>query len=123
AGSTELDRIVNALLGKELAVKSVETELRKLNPTEGEQVFDAVQYKFFESEDFANKPHGLIALTRIHPAFQSKLLNVIKEIPTQKLGTWATVGFDTAFSDPNVRAEYIALRKTWEAQEENKPLQ
>jgi predicted KAP-like P-loop ATPase len=123
AGSTELDRIANALLGKELAVKSVEPELRKLNPAEAEQVFGAVQYKFFESEDFADKPHGLIALTRMHPAFQPKLLNVIKEVPTRKLGPWATVGFDTVFSDPNVRAEYVALRKTWETQGENRPLQ
>jgi predicted KAP-like P-loop ATPase len=123
SGSSHLDKIVGALLGKELAVKSVELELPKLTPTDAEQVFDAVQHKFFETEDFSNKPHGLIALTKAHPGFQPKLLNLIREIPTPKLGVWATAGFDTVFSNPIVNAEYIALRKTWELQAENKSLQ
>jgi hypothetical protein len=123
AGSSHLDRIVDALLGKELAVKSVELELQKLTPPEAEQVFDVVQYKFFEAEDFTNRPHGLIALAKAHPGFQAKLLNVIKQIPTQKLGAWATVGFNAVFPDSTINAEYVALRKSWELQADNKALQ
>ncbi|HEX7516300.1 MAG TPA: Qat anti-phage system ATPase QatA, partial [Chthoniobacterales bacterium] len=96
-GSSHLDRIVDAMLGKELAVRSVETQLRKLSQTEAEQVFDAAHNKIMETENFGSRPYGLIALAKAHSALQAKLLNVIRQIPTAKLGPWASTGFDAVF--------------------------
>ena len=110
------------MLGKELAVRSVEPQLRKLTPTEADQVFDATQARIMETEAFGQRPSGLIALAKVHAALQTKLLNVIRQIPTAKLGTWATTGFEAVFSEP-LKSEYLALRKAWETQDTNKQLQ
>jgi hypothetical protein len=122
AGTSHLDEVVEALLGRQLAVKTVEQKLPKLDLVEAEQVFDAVQSKIMQTEEFKDRPHGLIALAKAHPRLQNKLLAFISAIPIAKLAVWAVTGFDNVFTETGTKSEYILLRGKWAEQAENSAL-
>jgi hypothetical protein len=122
AGTSHLDHIVEALLGKELAVKSVEPQLQKLTSLEAEQVFDAVQNRIVQAEDFSNRPFGLIALAKSRPALQGRLLAFIKDIPPAKWPRWVMTGFENVFTDQNVKQEFSATVAAWLSRDEGKHL-
>lgn len=121
-GVGHLDNLIEALMGKQLAVKSVESQLSKLTQGEAGQVFTAIQSKMMQAEEFKEHRHGLIALAKAHPQLQKKLLTFIGEIPIAKLGGWAATGFNTVFTDPILKTEYEAHRKKWGEQDENPEL-
>ena len=106
AGTSHLDHIVDALLGKELAVKSVEGQLTKLGILDAEQVFDAVQSRIVQGDDFSARPHGLVALAKAHVPLQRRLLDFIKAIPAAKFPGWVATGFEKVFTDNAVKEEY-----------------
>lgn len=122
AGTSHLDHIVEALLGKELAVKSVEPQLQKLTALEAEQVFDAVQNRIVQADDFSSRPVGLIALAKSHPILQRRLLAFLKEIPAAKVPGWVMTGFEKVFSDAAVKSEWEATLKNWVERGESKQL-
>jgi predicted KAP-like P-loop ATPase len=113
AGTNHLDPIVDALLGKELAVKSIEPQLSKLTPLEAEQVFDAVQSRITQADDYSIRPAGLIALTRAKPTLQRKLFMFLRDIPPPKVHGWVTTGFDNVFTDAAVKAEFATTIEKW----------
>jgi hypothetical protein len=113
AGTSHLDPIVDALLGKELAVKSVETQLPKLNALEAEQVFEAVQNRILQADDFSTRPVGLIALAKSRPSLQRRLLAFIRDIPPSKVPGWVMTGFEKVFTDQTVKAEFATTITNW----------
>jgi len=113
AGTSHLDPIVEALLGKEMAVKLVEPQLSKLTSLEAEQVFDAVQTRIVQADDYSTRPAGLVALTKAKPALQRKLFTFLRDIPPAKVPGWVTTGFDRIFIDPAVKAEWSATIDKW----------
>ena len=113
AGTSHLDPIVDALLGKDMAVRLIEPQLSKLSPLEAEQVFDAVQSRIAQGDDYSTRPSGLIALTKAKPALQRKLFTFLRDIPPAKVHGWVTTGFDKAFIDPGIKAEFAATIEKW----------
>jgi hypothetical protein len=112
-GTSHLEPIVDALLGKELAVKSVETQLPKLNALEAEQVFDAVQSRILQADDFSTRPVGLIALAKSRPSLQRRLLAFLRDIPASKVPGWVMTGFERVFIDQAVKDEFAATIAKW----------
>jgi hypothetical protein len=113
AGTSHLDPIVEALLGKEMAVRLIEPQLSKLTPLEAEQVFDAVQSRITQTDDYSTRPAGLIALTRAKPTLQRKLFTFLRDIPPPKVHGWVTTGFEKVFTDSVVKTEYAATIEKW----------
>lgn len=122
AGTSHLDPIVDALLGKELAVRSVEPQLSKLTQLEAEQVFDATQLRIVQADDYSLRPFGLIALTKVHPTLQTRLLEFLKGIPAAKVPGWVTTGFEKVFVDTSIKAELTATIQRWVEKGESKQL-
>jgi hypothetical protein len=115
AGTNHLDPIVDALLGKEMAVRSIEPQLSKLSPLEAEQVFDAVQTRIAQADDYSTRPAGLVALTKAKPALQRKLFTFLRDIPPAKVHGWVTTGFEKVFTDQTIKAELTATIDKWVA--------
>lgn len=113
AGTSHLDPIVDALLGKDMAVRLIEPQLAKLSPLETEQVFDAVQNRITQADDYATRPAGLIALTKAKPALQRKLFTFLRDIPPAKVHGWVTTGFEKVFIDAAIKAEFAATIDKW----------
>jgi len=113
AGTSHLDSIVDALLGKELAVKSVESQLTKLTPLEAEQVFEAVQNRITQADDFSARPVGLIAMAKSIPTLQRRLFNFLRDIPPSKVPGWVMTGFDNVFTDQSVKDDFAATIEKW----------
>jgi hypothetical protein len=113
AGTSHLDPIVEALLGKDLAVRGVEPQLPKLSALEAEQVFDAVQSRIIQNDDYSTRPAGLVALTKAKPALQRKLFTFLRDIPPPKVHGWVTTGFDKVIVDPTIKAEFEATIQKW----------
>jgi hypothetical protein len=122
AGTGHLDHIVEALLGKELAVKSVEPQLQKLTALEAEQVFDAVQNRIVQADDFSNRPVGLVALAKSHPTLQRRLLAFLKDIPPAKVPGWVMTGFEKVFTDQTIKQEFATAIAAWVEGGESKQL-
>ncbi len=113
AGTNHLDPIVDALLGKEMAVKLIEPQLSKLSPLEAEQVFDAVQIRIVQADEYSTRPAGLVALTKAKPALQRKLFTFLRDIPPAKVHGWVTTGFEKVFTDQAIKTEFSATIDKW----------
>ena len=123
AGTSHLDQIVEALFGgKQLAVKNVQSQLSKLALLEAEQVFDAVQNRIVQTDDYSQRPYGLIALVTAHASLQSKLLDFLRGIPPSRVPKWVMTGFDTVFTDPKLQAIWENTRDGWVTSGESRNL-
>jgi hypothetical protein len=96
-----------------MAVRLIEPQLTKLSALEAEQVFDAVQSRIAQADDYSIRPAGLVALTKAKPALQRKLFTFLRDIPPAKVHGWVTTGFETVFIDPNIKAELAATIAKW----------
>lgn len=122
SNSSHLDYVVEALMGRTLAIKTIEPQLQKLSHQEVDQIYDLIQMKIIQADNFINRPEGLISLTTIHPHLQKRLFEFIKEIPLPKLGTWIITGFDNVFTDPTINKEYQIFCENLTQQDENPKL-
>jgi hypothetical protein len=52
-------------------------------------------------------------LTKAKPALQRKLFTFLRDIPPAKVHGWVTTGFDKAFIDPGIKAEFAATIEKW----------
>ena len=121
--ASHLDSLAEVLsTGKSMAVKRVEAQLRQLNRSDADQLFEMVRATYLEAEDFKQSPNGLIALVKCQAHLQKGLLDMVRSIPSAKLGTWPATGFDAVFVEPSVKAEYAKQKEQWARQDENMPL-
>jgi len=121
-----LEPLADRLMGKRLAAKQAVPDLVKLTGTDPEQLFDAVRDRVQQADNMNVEPsgvQGLAVLVETHPQLQRRLLSVIKELPTAKLGSWAATAWGGCFTDPMIVGEFKELLKEWSQQSTNKVLE
>lgn len=62
-------------------------------------------------------------LVEAHPALQRRLLEFIRELPANKIGTWVASSWGTCFPDTGIAAEFQTVLRSWAEQTENTVLQ
>jgi hypothetical protein len=125
AAAAHLEGLVDRLTGPRLTVRGLAAEVGKLTGAEAEQVFDALRSMILTVEDLAREPkgmHGLILLVEHHSGLQRRLLTFLTELPTGRIGVWATSNFTNVMTDPAVAGEFKALLQAWAAQTDNTKL-
>lgn len=123
--AAHLEGLVERLTGPRLTVRGLSGEVAKLSGGEAEQVFDALRSMIMAIEDLAREPkgmHGLILLVEHHAGLQRKLLAFLSELPTARIGAWATSNFTNVLADHAIASEFKTLLQTWATQTENTKL-
>ncbi len=119
-----LTELVEKLMGPELVVKGLENDLKKLSPTELDQLFDAVRSRVFESGNLAAEPKGvpgLRVLVRTSAPLQARMVDLLEALPVATLGPWVTAGWSGVITEHGPRTRLEKLIATW-ASSENVPL-
>jgi hypothetical protein len=123
--AAHLEGLVERLTGPRLSVRGLSGEVAKLSGGEAEQVFDALRSIIMSIEDLAREPkglHGLLVLVEHHAGLQRKLLTFLAELPTARIGAWATSNFSNVLIDPAIAGEFKTLLQAWSAQTDNTKL-
>ncbi len=94
--------LIEKLVGSKLALQSIEGDLKKLQPSEAETVFEAVRSKMLSSGTLSTRPagaDGLAALVKAQPGLQGRLLEFLESLPKSKVGAWVVGGWHMALKD------------------------
>lgn len=121
---SHLEELVEKLMGPPLSVRAASVELGKLSGAEPEEVFEAIRGRILQEDSFAKKPKGvdgLVRLVEIHPQLQRKLLDFVRDLPTNKVQAWAASSWNTCFKDA-FATEFQGLLAGWAEQDENTTL-
>jgi hypothetical protein len=108
--------VVEKLFGGKMMVQSYEAELKLLVQPEADKVFEAVRTKIMGSGAFETMPagvDGLIVLVKAQPGLQSKLLDFLEALPSNKCGPWAVRGWQGAIKDPECMRRLTVLLTEW----------
>lgn len=122
---SHLESLVDRLMGTRLSVGQLSGELAKLAGSEPEQVFDAISSQILSAEDLNTAPkgvQGLIALVKAHPALQRRLLVFLRDLPVDKIGTWAATTWGECFVDAATGAAFAQQQQAWLTQTSNTKL-
>jgi predicted KAP-like P-loop ATPase len=126
AAGAHLEGLIEKLMGTTLGISGVLPEVRKLTGAEPEQVFDVLRGRIDQAGSYTGKPdgaEGLVALVKEHPALQRRLLGFIRDLPVDKIGTWAPTIWGACFKDPAVLTEFGEIVRAWSEQTGNTVLQ
>lgn len=126
AAASHLEALVEKLMGPPLMVRGAAAEIAKLSGPEPEETFEAVRGRILQDDNFAGKPKGVDGLVRLveaHPSLQRRLLEFVRDLPVNKVGTWAASSWGTCFADTGIAAEFQTTLRTWAEQTENAVLQ
>ncbi len=122
---SHLEALVEKLMGSQLSVRAASDELGKLTGAEPEEVFEVIRSRILQEDSFTKKPKGIEGLGRlveVHPQLQRKLLDFVRELPTNKIRAWAASSWTTCFKDTFI-TEFNSVLKGWAEQTENTVLQ
>jgi hypothetical protein len=122
AESSDLDALIESLSRGELAARAVEPQVRELDPSDAEQVFNALRERVLRAPNFATEPAGFIGLMLLaknHPRHQSELLSLVESIDATSLGAWVTRGWREILTEPGMPDRLRAILAKWAAQDEN----
>ncbi len=120
-----LDGLVEKLSGSALSVRSVETEVKALQATEAQQVFDMLREKVLRQGTYKTEPKGFQGLgivAKHHIAFQSDLVLLIGSIDPTLLGMWVVKGWNEILTQASAQQEFLSLLTRWNRQDDNKLL-
>lgn len=122
AETTGLDTLIETLRGGDLAARTVEPQVKTLNPADAEHVFVALRDRVMSSPNFDAQPpgfSGLMLIAKHHPRFQSELLGLVGGIEPDKLGWWITTGWTEVLTAPGMPDRFRTLLTQWAAQDDN----
>jgi predicted KAP-like P-loop ATPase len=111
-----LAAVVEQLLGPKLSVQALDGELKRLAPAEAAEVFDAVRSRILSGDTFDTEPAGiagLVVLIKGHPELQSKLLDLLEGMPSDRLGPWVVSGWEGVIRDREAGERFDRLLDGW----------
>jgi len=79
-------------------------------------VFEAVRGRIVGGDAFDTQPagaDGLGILVKAQPALQTSLLDFLEALPRDRLGPWASGGWDVALKDAEIKARFDRLLAAW----------
>lgn len=119
AGSSALARLgelITALRGGRLVVQRATERILALGTTDATAVFDELRIVILGMPDRQRKPEGvdgLVALVKAHSHLESRLLDLLEELPPASLGAWATGGWNECLNDAESKQRFKALLTKW----------
>ncbi len=117
---------VEKLCGSKMGAKFVSKEICKQPDSVIEQVFNAVVRTIQSAPDFKRQPSGidgLAELCKVYPSLQSRTVSMLSELPTDKIGPWAVIGWDDSITETKPKNNLDRLIHDWADQDTNTPLQ
>ncbi|TXT40490.1 MAG: NTPase KAP [Comamonadaceae bacterium] len=120
--ASHLESLVDKLLGPKASVMTLTPEVSKLAGPDAEQTFELLRARTLLSESFLREPpgvQGLMLLVTHHASLQRRLVSLLKELPTPKLGVWAASYFGSLIKDESVKPEFDQVLDSWQGQSEN----
>jgi predicted KAP-like P-loop ATPase len=108
--------VVEKLFGGRMTVQSHEAELKQLVQPEAEKVFEAVRTKIMSTGTFDTKPagvDGLLVLVKAQPGLQSRLMDFLEALPSNKCGPWAVGGWQGVIKDTDCSSRLTKLLGDW----------
>ena len=120
--SGDLDSLIKALSGSEMAARSVEQQLRALTTGDAEQVFSILRERSVSAGSFSTPPpgfEGLMLVAKHHPRYQMELLRLLGSIDPKTLGIWVVKGWNEILSNSAATEQQRALLNRWVEQDEN----
>lgn len=123
--TSHLEALVETLMGQRLKIKSapVLQAVRDLPVPDSEEVFDAIRDRILQSDSFDKAPpglDGLISMVKEHPGLQNRLVEFIRGLPVEKIGTWAASSWGECLVDAAAESAFAAVLKEWATQVDNK---
>jgi predicted KAP-like P-loop ATPase len=112
----QIASVADKLFGPKLAVQAHEADLRRLAPPEAAQVFEIVRGRIIGSDTFDTEPAGaagLAVLVRAQPILQSNLLDFLESLPQNRIGVWASTGWEGVIKDADAVRRFDQLLETW----------
>lgn len=120
--SSGFESLIEKLLGSEMAVRSVEPDVKALSPSDAEQVFNSLRDQVLRQGDFTAPPPGFAGLgivAKHHQRFQTELLNLVAGVDEKQLGIWIVRGWNDILTDGTANAQFTELLNNWAAQDGN----
>ncbi len=111
-----LETLVERLMGQALAAQGAIPDIEKLTDPEAEQVFDVLKARVLQSDKLETEPRGvkgIATLVRVKPSLQGRLLQFIRELPTESVGAWAVAGWESSLAGPDVKAGFTRILQDW----------
>jgi len=121
-----LEALIESLIGSEIAVRSVEPQVKALPIPEAEQLFASLRDRVITQGSFTTQPagfSGLMIIAKHHPRYQKELLTMIAGIDAKALGFWVAKGWDEVLTEAAAIEQKQTLLNGWAAQTDNVPLQ
>lgn len=108
-----LESIVQPLLGSELSVAGMKSELEKMSSTDAKFVFTKLASRI-RSGDLKHKPpgiEGIKVLVATHPALKDDLIVFLATLPHDSLGIWIVSGWNNVLHGKTT--ELARQMETW----------
>lgn len=111
----KLRKLVAKLAAGEMAAQSALPDVRTLTPPEVSEVFKELRARVISSSSVDHKPdvfHGVAALTAEHAGLQGQYVELLNDLPMDRLGIWATSGH-TMVRDDRAKERLRAVLTRW----------
>lgn len=121
--SSDLESLIETLMSEsDIAVRSVEPQVKALAPLDAAQLFAALQERVVRHGTFLTEPPGfagLMTVARHHAKHQSELLGMLRATDVKALGLWVVKGWKDVITDATAVAQLQELLRRWASQDEN----
>lgn len=108
--------IVDKLTKDDMSAASVLVAVTALAPEEQMLVFEELRAKVLRTADWERKPQALAGmiqfLTKV-PEFENRYLELLAQLPADKLGAWAASGHSRAVKTPSGQARLKQITEGW----------
>jgi len=126
AESTGMESLIEPLMSEsDVAVHSVEPQVKALPPADAARVFAALQERVMRHSTLTTEPpgfKGLMIVAKHHPRHQAELLELLGAIDAKELGFWIVAGWTEILKEPATIAKLDTLLVGWAAQDDNPTL-
>ena len=122
---SDLDSLIEALTGSEMAARGVEPQVKALTEGDAEQVFSTLRERSVNEGNFSKPPpgfEGLMLVAKHHPRYQTELLDLLNSMEPKMLGFWVVKGWNEILSEPMALEQHQTLLTRWADQEDNAKL-
>jgi hypothetical protein len=122
AESGGLEGLIDKLCGSEMAVRSVEQQIRTLAPADAQHVFGELTERVLRHGSFTSQPAGFDGLSIIakhHVRFQTELISLFESVEATKLGIWVVKGWNEIITEASASAKLKTLMSQWANQDAN----
>jgi predicted KAP-like P-loop ATPase len=111
-----LQELIEALMGDEMAVALRENDVQKLSEPEAQKVVQLIEAKVIESGELKKQPKGIVGLRQLvrhQPVTRRRVLHLLEAFDADKLGGWASNLLDELTKYGELTSECGQLRDRW----------